>query len=120
MSQTPPDPERPEGQRYHPYGQQQPGYQGPYAVAPSHHESTTVLVLGILSLVLCQILGPVAWVMGNRVVGQIDASQGQLGGRDTANIGRILGIIATALLALAVVGLVFFVVILAGIAATAP
>ncbi|MBI1903904.1 MAG: hypothetical protein HYS13_22615 [Planctomycetia bacterium] len=38
-----------------------PGMGGP--VQP--HRGTMILVLGILSLVLCPILGPFAWVMGN-------------------------------------------------------
>ena len=63
-----------------------------------------MLILGILGLVLCQVISPFAWVMGNRVVREIDASGGQLGGRSTANAGRICGIVGTALLA---VGLLF-------------
>lgn len=83
----------------------------PYGAPPQNHpQTTTILVLGILGLVLCQVLGPFAWVMGNRAVREIDASGGQLGGRDTVNIGRILGIIATALLVLGVLVLVAFVI----------
>ena len=75
--------------------------QPPYAPAPPNHpQAMTVLVLGILGLVVCGILGPFAWVMGNRVLGEIDASRGAVGGRSEANIGRILGIIASVLLAL--------------------
>lgn len=93
-----------------PYGAQ-PGPQGPppqqpyWVRPPDHPQTTTVLVLGIVGLALCQILGPVAWVMGNRVVGEIDASRGLLGGRDTANIGRILGIVSSVLL---ILGVAFF------------
>src|SRR5438552_7695970 len=29
------------------------------------HRGTLILVLGILSIVTCQILGPIAWVLGN-------------------------------------------------------
>jgi uncharacterized membrane protein YjgN (DUF898 family) len=70
-----------------------------------------VLVLGILGLVLCQVLSPFAWNMGNRVVAEIDASGGMMGGRDAANAGRICGMIGTALLALSLIliaGLVVF------------
>jgi uncharacterized membrane protein YjgN (DUF898 family) len=81
--------------------------QPPYAAPPPNHpQAITVLVLGILGLVVCGILGPFAWVMGNRVVREIDASGGTVGGRSEANIGRILGIVATVLL---VVGVVLFV-----------
>jgi uncharacterized membrane protein YjgN (DUF898 family) len=64
-----------------------------------------VLVLGILGIVVCGLCGPFAWTMGNRVVAEIDASGGRLGGRQEANIGRILGIVATALLALSVLAI---------------
>jgi uncharacterized membrane protein YjgN (DUF898 family) len=71
----------------------------PYAAPPPNHpQATTVLVLGILSLVVCGIIGPFAWTMGNRVVSEIDASGGALGGRTEANVGRILGIVASVLL----------------------
>ena len=56
---------------------------------PDHPQATLVLVLGIVSVVVCGLVGPVAWVIGNRVVREIDASDGQLGGRSTANAGRI-------------------------------
>ena len=77
----------------------QPPMQPPYGPPPPNHpQAITVLVLGILGLVVCGILGPFAWVMGNRTVREIDASRGALGGRTEANIGRILGIVATVLL----------------------
>ena len=84
----------------------QPQYGPP---PPNHPQAITVLVLGILGLVVCGILGPFAWVMGNRAVREIDASRGAFGGRTEANVGRILGIVATALLivGLAVVVLIF-------------
>ena len=50
--------------------------------------------------------------MGNRVLREIDANPQHFGGRSTANIGRILGIVATALMAL---GLVILVLALVGI-----
>jgi len=85
--------------------------QPPYAAPPPNHaQATTVLVLGILSLVVCGVIGPFAWTMGNRVVREIDASGGAVGGRTEANVGRILGIVATVLIG---VGLVIVVGILA-------
>ena len=69
---------------------------------PDHPQTTTILLLGICGLVLCQVLGPFAWSMGNKALREIDASGGQLGGRDTVNVGRILGMVATALLVLGV------------------
>jgi len=99
VTQMPPPPEQP------PYGNPPPNQYGaapPYGfVVPEHPQATTVLILGILGLVLCQAISPFAWVMGNRVVAEIDASNGQLGGRSQANAGRICGIVGTALIGLA-------------------
>lgn len=83
-----------------------PGYGGYRPPPPNHPQATTVLVLGILGIVVCGLVGPFAWGMGNTVVREIDASQGQWGGRTEANVGRILGVVATALLLL---GLMFVV-----------
>jgi hypothetical protein len=99
------------------YGAPQPGtpqYGAPQyggAVPTDHPKATTVLVLGILGLVVCSVLAPVAWVMGNGVVREIDASNGAIGGRSNANIGRILGIVGTALLALAAVFILIAIII---------
>ena len=87
-----------------------PGY-GDYRPLPPHHpRATTVLVLGILGLVVCGLIGPFAWSMGNGVVREIDESGGRWGGRTEANVGRILGIVATVLLVLSVAFVVMVVV----------
>lgn len=103
------------GGEQHPYGQQPYGQQ-PYGYAPpqDHPQATTILVLGILGLVLCQVLSPFAWVMGNRVVREIDASGGRVGGRGSANAGRICGIVGSVLLGITV--LIFVIVIIAAVA----
>jgi hypothetical protein len=73
-----------------------------------HPQGTTILVLGILSLVVCGILGPIAWNMGNKALREIDASpQVTYTNRGNVNAGRICGIIGTAFLAL---GAVFVVI----------
>jgi uncharacterized membrane protein YjgN (DUF898 family) len=118
VTQQPPPPPPP-GQP--PYGGGYPPNQygapplGGY-VPPDHHQAVTVLILGILGLVLCQVISPFAWVMGNRVVREIDASNGQVGGRGTANAGRICGIVGTFLLAAGVVfAVVIIIIALAGV-----
>ena len=58
-----------------------------------------MLVLGILGIVVCGLIGPFAWSMGNRVVSEIEVSGGRWDGQTEATIGRVLGIVATALLA---------------------
>ncbi len=142
MSQTPPppygepqpgqQPGQPGQQPGQPYGQQpqvpygqptygygQPAY-GP--IAPDHPQATTVLILGILGLVVCGLLAPFAWVMGNRVVGEIDASNGTIGGRSSANAGRICGIVGTVLIGLALLMVVLLIIlaVVGAFTATAP
>lgn len=59
-------------------------------------DGSTVLIVGILSIVLCALLGPVAWVMGHNYKKQCAALGVQPDGSGTA--GMILGIIATFLI----------------------
>jgi hypothetical protein len=135
--QQPPHPDEPErpGPEYTSYGAPQPGppSQAPYGQAPygqnpygapayggqpvrDHPQSTTILVLGIVALVLCGLAGPFAWVMGGRARREIQASGGQLGGMQQVTIGWVLGIIASVLM---VVGLVVGVFIVAAAISTA-
>jgi uncharacterized membrane protein YjgN (DUF898 family) len=95
--------------------QQPPPGQGPPAYGyrpppPNHPQATTVLVLGILGIVVCGLIGPFAWSMGNRVVAEIEASGGAWGGQTEATIGRVLGIVTTVLL---LVSLAFIVALFA-------
>ena len=125
MSETPPppsgsDPSQPPVQPpMPPYGAPQylPAY-GP--VAPDHPQATTVLILGILGLLVCGAIAPFAWVMGNRVVGEIDASNGAMGGRGNAQAGRVCGIVGSVLLGLALVFLLLLVVIALGSSISSP
>jgi hypothetical protein len=71
--------------------------------APSgdHPEGTKILILGILGVTLCQILAPFAWIVGNRVLREIDQSNGMMtGNRGLVVAGRILGIVGTVILVL--------------------
>ena len=62
------------------------------------HRGVVILVFGILGLVLCQLFGIAAWVMGNQDLREMDAGWMDSSGRDMTNAGRICGMIATALL----------------------
>ena len=76
-------------------------------------------MLGILSLILCQVLGPFAWVMGNKELEAIDGGRRPPENRSTANAGRILGIIGTVLLGIGlVVGGIFLVLLIFGAVAS--
>jgi len=84
MSSTPPPPG--------------PAYGGPPAYESSN--AVIVLILGILGLVTCQLLGIVAWVMGNSTLARMDAGYMDPSERSLASAGRICGIIATLMVAL--------------------
>ncbi|MEE9177398.1 MAG: hypothetical protein V3U46_03115 [Acidimicrobiia bacterium] len=76
---------------------------------PEQSQATTILVMGILGLIICGILAPFAWVMGNKELTAIDSGLRSPENRSTANAGRILGIIGTVLLGIGlVVGIIFF------------
>ena len=75
----------------------------PGQYAQDHPRAILSLILGILSLVLCQLLGPVAWVIGKRTVDEIDAAPGSYSGRGLAQAGYICGIVGTVLLGLSIV-----------------
>jgi hypothetical protein len=103
MSTPPPPPPPPGNEPLPPWGSAQPpaGYvaYGQAGASQNHPKGTTVLVLGILSLIICGIiLGPIAWIMGNSAMSEIKASpQVNWTNRGSVNAGRICGIIGTCL-----------------------
>ena len=75
-----------------------------------HPAGTTVLVLGILSLVICGLLGPIAWAKGTSAKREMDAEPGvQWSNRGSITAGRICGMIASILLIITVVVVVLVV-----------
>ncbi|MCP2276342.1 DUF4190 domain-containing protein [Nocardia amikacinitolerans] len=94
-----------------PYGYPQQPYGNPYGPPPDHPQSTTILVLGILGLVLCQLCAPFAWVMGKRALDEIDASGGALGGRGNVKAGYVCGIVGTLIMLAYLVGIVAVIII---------
>jgi hypothetical protein len=93
-----------------------PGYY-PYGPPPKHPNATTAMVLGIVAVaggVICYLpllIAPFAWFTGSKAVRDIDESGGAQGGRGEAIAGKVLGIIGTALLALALAAIVLLVVL---------
>ncbi|MBS1121631.1 MAG: hypothetical protein H6Q90_3859 [Deltaproteobacteria bacterium] len=98
-----------QGVRYNPNAQLPPpqhGYQyGNSYSLPSR--SGTILTLGILSLVVCGIMGPIAWAMGNEELRRIDSGTTEPGQRGSVVAGRICGIIATCLMIFSALLIVF-------------
>jgi len=74
------------------------------------HRGALVLSLGILGLVLCQVLGPIAWVLGNEDLRGMDAGEVDPEGRGLVEAGKICGVVAT-LMMIAVVGLLLILVV---------
>lgn len=88
----------------------------PVSPYPEPSQSVTVFVLGILSLIVCQFLGPFAWKMGNDEVRAITEGRRSAENLGLAQAGRICGIIGTGLLGLVVVFfLLWLVLVLVGI-----
>lgn len=77
---------------------------------PLAPRSSTVLTLGVLSLVLCTVLGPFAWSMGTEELRRIDSGLTPPHGRSTASAGRICGIVATCLLCFSLLMIMFVLV----------
>jgi len=75
----------------------------PYGAIQYPSRAGTVLVLGILSIVVCTVLGPIAWSMGNEELRRIDLGQVDPMSRNAASAGRICGIVATVFMILGVV-----------------
>ena len=65
-------------------------------------KATNALVCGILSLVCCNLIGPVAIYLASQAKKEIAASHGKLDGGGMATAGLVLGIISTALLVLGI------------------
>lgn len=65
------------------------------APALDHPRGTTVLTLGLLSVLGLHVLGPFAWVMAHRALKEADAAPHPTGNRSHLVWGRALGICAT-------------------------
>ncbi|GAB3116978.1 hypothetical protein GCM10027055_27530 [Janibacter alkaliphilus] len=88
-----------------PSPQPAPGPPPGYPTYPqSHSLALASLVIGIFGIISLPVLGPVAWVLANQALQQIDAAPpGAWTNREHAVAGRMLGMIGTALLVLVTV-----------------
>ncbi len=87
------------------------GYQG-----PASQSSTTALVFGLLGVLLCGIFAPFAWSIGGKARREAQAKGMEPDG--TATAGYILGIIGTILLIFSIIGILIWVVLVAGVASS--
>ena len=84
------------------YGAGQPQYGG--GAPQDHPRGTTILILGILSLVCCGLFtGIPAIVMGKGALAEIDSQPVPAANRGTVKAGYICGIIGTALSVLGII-----------------
>lgn len=81
------------------------------------HRGVLILVLGILGLVLCFILGIIAWVMGNNDLQEMAAGRMDPTGEGLTKAGKICGMIATILFILGAIVFLLFAVVSGGSAA---
>ncbi|MGC5584436.1 DUF4190 domain-containing protein [Ornithinimicrobium sp. W1665] len=68
--------------------------------AYNHPRGTTVLVLGILSVVMLPLLGPFAWAMGHSALKEVDRSGVPAANRSMLVGGMVTGIVGTVFLVL--------------------
>lgn len=108
----PPQQYQPPPAPYQQYGAAAPGV-GPN---PFDSRATPILVLGILSIVICGLLGPVAWIMGRNLKSEAETAGWPEPG--TAKAGRIIGMVASILMIAVIVFYVVVFVILAAGSAT--
>ena len=84
------------------------------------HRGTLILVLGILSLIICQPLGIASWLMGNGDLRAMDAGTMDPEGRGLTQVGKILGIVSITIFAIGLVVGVLVVLFFGLFAAGAP
>lgn len=82
-----------------------------YPIYERPHRGTTVLILGILAIVLCQPIGIVAWWMGTSDLKAMQRGEMDPKGRSETRTGQILGIVAFILLVLQLLAIGFLVVL---------
>ena len=72
-------------------------------------QALTALIVGILGIVsCCFLLSPVAWYIGSQEIRSIREGRSSAEGEVIANVGRLLGMVGTALLALLLIWIVAF------------
>jgi len=72
------------------------------------HRAPLILVFGILGFALCPFFGLAAWIMGTRDLNEMQLGQMDPAGHDLTKAGRILGMVATAMIVVEVGILVTF------------
>ena len=80
----------------------------PVATAQQSSKATMAVVFGVLGIVCCGLLAPVAWYLASEEIKGIDAGRLSEANRGMAQVAKILGIIGSILLVLGLLWIVFF------------
>ena len=80
----------------------------PGTIAQESSKATMALVFGVLGIICCGLLAPVAWYLANEELKSIDAGRIAESNRGVAQVAKILGIIGTILLGLALLWVLLF------------
>ncbi len=80
----------------------------PAATAQQDSKATMALIFGVLGIICCGLLAPVAWYLGDQELKSIDAGRIAETNRGVAQVAKILGIIGTILLGLALLWVLLF------------
>ena len=70
-------------------------------------QAITALILGILGVICCGLMAPIAWYIGNQELRAIQAGTSPAAGQGLATAGKILGMIGSIILALTVFWIFF-------------
>lgn len=87
-----------------PYSQNAYGY--PMAAQAEHPQGTTVLVLGLVGLLLCQLVAPFAWVIGGKARREAKANPGRYSNEGLITAGWAMGIVGTVIMVLAILAFI--------------
>lgn len=80
----------------------------PGAATQQNSRAVMTVILGVLGIVCCGLLAPVAWYLANEELKAIDAGRLSDTNRGMAQVGKILGIIGTILLGLGLLWILLF------------
>ena len=81
----------------------------PAAAAPgASGRAITILVLGIVGLLCCNLTAPVAWVLGRQELRDINLGAAPAQDQSFAQIGMVLGMVGTVLLVFALLWMFAF------------
>jgi hypothetical protein len=89
----------------------------PPAPASASNQAITALAVGILGVICCGLLAPVAWYLGTAEERAIREGRSPATGQGMATAGKILGIIGTVLLVIGLLFGVLWILFLGGLAA---